>query len=101
MPTPCWLIRLTNDPAGYTWDIDSTQHVVYRGTDGHIHELWSDAASGWGAADLTEVSLAPTAAGDPSGYACESRGTQHVVFRGMAGPHEAGSHIHELRWGLG
>jgi hypothetical protein len=28
------------DPAGYTWNIDSTQHVVYRGTDGHIHELW-------------------------------------------------------------
>jgi hypothetical protein len=28
------------DPAGYTWDVDSTEHVVYRGTDGHIHELW-------------------------------------------------------------
>ena len=89
------------DPAGYTLDVDHTEHVVYRGTDGHIHELWSDAASGWGAADLTEVSLAPTAAGDPSGYACESRGMQHVVFRGMARPHEAGGHIHELRWGLG
>ena len=28
------------DPDGYTWDVDSTQHVVYRGNDGHIHELW-------------------------------------------------------------
>ena len=28
------------DPAGYTWDVDSTEHVVYRGTDSHIHELW-------------------------------------------------------------
>ena len=28
------------DPAGYTWDVDRTQHVVYRGNDGHIHELW-------------------------------------------------------------
>jgi hypothetical protein len=28
------------DPAGYTWDVDRTQHVVYRGSDGHIHELW-------------------------------------------------------------
>jgi hypothetical protein len=28
------------DPAGYTWDVDHTEHVVYRGTDSHIHELW-------------------------------------------------------------
>jgi hypothetical protein len=27
-------------PAGYTRDVDRTQHVVYRGADGHIHELW-------------------------------------------------------------
>jgi hypothetical protein len=27
------------DPTGYTWNVDSTQHVVYRGGDGHIHEL--------------------------------------------------------------
>jgi hypothetical protein len=26
------------DPAGYAFD--GTQHVVYRGIDGHIYELW-------------------------------------------------------------
>ena len=26
------------NPAGYTWSVDSTEHVVYRGNDGHIHE---------------------------------------------------------------
>ena len=30
----------TGDPAGYTWSNDDSQHVVYRGTDNHIHELW-------------------------------------------------------------
>jgi hypothetical protein len=29
------------DPAGYQWDKPpGSQHVVYRGADGHIHELW-------------------------------------------------------------
>ena len=28
------------DPAAYTADVDGTQHVVYRGGDGNIHELW-------------------------------------------------------------
>jgi hypothetical protein len=32
------------DPAGYTWDVDGTQHVVYRDSDGHIHELWLSLA---------------------------------------------------------
>jgi hypothetical protein len=25
---------------GYTWDVDQTQHVMYNGTDNHVHELW-------------------------------------------------------------
>jgi hypothetical protein len=36
------------DPAGYTYDVDRTQHVVYRGTNGQIHELWYNADGGWG-----------------------------------------------------
>jgi hypothetical protein len=27
------------DPAGYTWSVDKTEHVVYRGADSHIQEL--------------------------------------------------------------
>ena len=28
------------DPAAYMFDAQGTQHVVYRGSDNHIHELW-------------------------------------------------------------
>jgi hypothetical protein len=28
------------DPAGYMFDAQGTQHVVYRSGDGHIQELW-------------------------------------------------------------
>jgi hypothetical protein len=28
------------DPSGYMFDAQGTQHVVYRGGDGHIHELY-------------------------------------------------------------
>jgi hypothetical protein len=73
------------DPAGYTWDVDSTQHVVYRGTDSHIHELWFNGT--WNHADLTR---APVAAGDPAGYTWDVDSTQHVVYRGT------NNQIHEL-----
>jgi hypothetical protein len=75
------------DPAGYTWDVDSTQHVVYR-SGAHIHELWYDGA--WHRNDLTVATCAPGAAGDPDGYTWAVDRTQHVVYRGGDG------HIHEL-----
>ncbi len=77
------------DPAGYTWDVDHTEHVVYRGTDGHIHELWTDT-SGWNHGNLTGSIGAPPAAGDPAGYTWDVDHTEHVVYRGTDG------HIHEL-----
>jgi hypothetical protein len=41
--------------------------VVYRGQDAHVHELRRhDGPRGWEHADLTELSGAPPAAGDPS-----------------------------------
>jgi hypothetical protein len=76
------------NPAGYTWDVDKTQHVVYRGGDGHIHELWFNSA--WNHNDLTIAARAPGAAGDPAGYTWNVDSTQHVVYRGDDG------HIHEL-----
>ena len=37
------------DPAGYMFDAQGTQHVNYRGTDGHVYELWWErpAAGMW------------------------------------------------------
>ncbi len=78
------------DPSGYMFDAQGTQHVVYRGTDGHIHELYWNGA--WNTDDITATTAATAAAGDPSGYMFDAQGTQHVVYRGTDG------HIHELYW---
>ena len=76
------------DPAGYTWDVDRTQHVVYRGNDSHIHELWFNGQ--WNHNDLSVAAAAPSAASDPAGYTWDIDRTQHVVYRGID------NHIHEL-----
>ena len=77
-------------PMGYTWDIDRTQHVVYRGQDSHVHELWFHQDSGWHHNNLTVATGAPLAASDPNGYTWDADETQHVVYRSQDG------HIHEL-----
>jgi hypothetical protein len=86
------------DPDGYMFDAQGSQHVVYRGTDAHVHELWWDGkGSGWHHTDLTGIAKAPTAAGDPDGYMFDAQGSQHVVYRGTG--RGTGGHLHELWWG--
>jgi hypothetical protein len=80
------------DPAGYVFEAQGTQHVMYRSGDGHVHELWWDATNGWGSGDLTAVTGAPTAAGDPAGYVFDAEGSQHVIYRAGNG------HLYELWW---
>ena len=80
------------DPAGYVFDAQGTQHVMYRSGDGHVHELWWDATNGWGSGDLTAVTGAPTAAGDPAAYVFDAEGSQHVIYRAGNG------HLYELWW---
>jgi len=80
-------------PDGYVFAAQATQHVVYRGTDAGIHELWWAAGSGWSHADLSGETGAPVAAGEPCGYLFRGQGTQHVVFRGND------AHLHEEWWG--
>lgn len=63
-------------PAGYVFGTQGTQHVVFRGADDHIHELWGDK-NVWHTDDATH---AATAASDPAGYAYGAM--EHVVFRG-------------------
>ena len=29
-----------SDPGGFVWEADNSQHVIYRGADNQIHELW-------------------------------------------------------------
>ncbi len=77
-------------PFGYTWDVDKTQHVIYRGSDGHVHELWFDQDSGWHHNNLTLATGAPFATLDPHGYTWDADETQHIVYRSQDG------HIQEL-----
>jgi hypothetical protein len=81
-------------PTGYVYRPNETQHVNYRGTDGHIHELWWDN-NGWHHHDLTIATDAPPAFGDPTGYEFTpnvGQGTQHVVY--ITRDH----HLIELQW---
>jgi hypothetical protein len=72
----------TGNPAGYPYEREQTQHVFFRGTDNHIHELWWKQDV-WHTDDATH---AATAASDPAGYVDQT--TQHVVFRGT------GNHVY-------
>jgi hypothetical protein len=83
-------IAAAGDPAGYVFDAQGSQHVVYRGADNHIHELWRKVTTGWHSGDLTAATGAIAAAGDPAGYVFDAQGSQHVVYRGTD------NHIHEL-----
>jgi hypothetical protein len=78
--------------AGYAFEAQRTEHVIFTGVDGHLHELWSDR-TGWHAGDLTAATGAPPPAPGPgglTGYTFETQGTQHVIFTGADG------HLHEL-----
>jgi hypothetical protein len=82
-----------NALSGYAFEAQGTQHVIYRGGDRRLYELWWDGA--WHLGDLTSASGAPTAGSDgPVGYAYEAQGTQHVVYIGADD-----AHVHELWWG--
>jgi hypothetical protein len=79
------------DPAGYVFNAQGTQHVVYSGADNDVHELWWDA-NGWHHNDLTAATGAPAAWSDPAGYVLDAQGTQHVVYSGVD------NDVHELWW---
>jgi hypothetical protein len=69
------------------------RNIVYRDTEGHLHELWQDAAGLTGTADLTSVIGGPTAAGNPSLYVDTVAGQLLVLYRGTDG------HVHCLYTG--
>ena len=79
-------------PAGYVFDAQGTQHVVYVAPPGDVHELWWDT-NGWHNTDLTVAAHAPPGQGTASGYVFDAQGTQHVIYGG------ADNHVHELWWG--
>jgi hypothetical protein len=68
-----------SNPAAYAFLTQNSLHVVYRGTDDRIHELWGSPGS-WNhnavGANFTK------AKGDPVGYVTEGFMVQHIVYRG-------------------
>jgi hypothetical protein len=77
--------------AGF-WDTDSSQHLLFIGTDGHIHELFIvPGIPGWADHDLTNVghAIAPNIGAALDVYT-GSDGSRHINFFGVDG------HVHEL-----
>jgi hypothetical protein len=76
---------------GY-WGSDSSQHVNFIGTDGHVHELYiAPGAAGWVDNDLTKSAngVLPSTFTPLVGY-WGSDSSQHVNFIGVD------DHVHEL-----
>jgi hypothetical protein len=83
--------QAAGDPVYYVWRGDKTQHILYRGLEGHIQELWYRQKQGWAYGGALSARVgAPPALGNPAGYAWEKDQTQHVTYRG------ADTQIHEL-----
>lgn len=80
-------------PVAYLFASEQTRHVVYRsGNDsGHLIELYCGTDDVWHPKDITDESGGAPATSDPSAYAFEAEGSQHVAY--LSG--EDG-HIHEL-----
>jgi len=81
------------DPVGYYTAHDDTHHVIYRTSDGRLHEIWSTPGGGTPQhTDLTDFAAAPPAADRPAAFTVEGPGTQHVAYRGPS------NHIYEVIW---
>ena len=80
------------DPVGYYTAHDNAHQVVYRAGNGHLYELyWPGVApvSGW---DLSALSGAPAATGNPAAYYSAGTNTKHVIYRSSDG------RLHDIRW---
>jgi hypothetical protein len=77
-------------PCGYVTPFDAVARVVYRGTDGHIHELFLRPGGTWLYSDLDRrLNGAASAASDPFCHVTPD-GTARVDYCGQD------DHIHEL-----
>jgi hypothetical protein len=78
--------KAAGNPMSYFVAGEKVGHVVYRGTDNQIHELYHGRDNDkWFTNNLCTTANAPKAAGDPCGYAVPDNNTQHVFYRGEDG----------------
>ncbi|MFF3543983.1 hypothetical protein [Streptomyces platensis] len=81
----------TDGPSGYAHPGDGTQHVLYIGSDFHVHELWWDG--NWHHNDLSVAAGAHSLAfRTVFGYVHPGDGTQHVNYL------DSSLHVQELWW---
>jgi hypothetical protein len=70
------------DPVGYFVPADDTHHVIYRTSDGHLHELTSLGVTPIkDGGDLTARVSAPHVGGNPTVFANAPAGFNFVVYR--------------------
>ncbi|GJM40112.1 MAG: hypothetical protein DHS20C20_03940 [Ardenticatenaceae bacterium] len=78
-----------SDPFGYVWSENGSQHVIYRGENNHIYEIWKRFGN-WQYKDLTLETNGVLASGTPAAYVWEADSSQHIIYRGVDGQ------VHEL-----
>ena len=78
------------NPSAYYVGAENTKHVIYRSSDGRLHEIWWYPGQAPGYGDLTAFAGAPLAAENPAGFT--ENGRQHVAYRGTD------ARIYEIRW---
>jgi hypothetical protein len=73
------------------WVTSTQEHIVYRSSNGHVHELWRSIGVGrWLHTDLTAAAgTSARAAGDVVGW---DDSVRHVVYRGTD------AHLHAFTW---
>lgn len=86
----------TSSPAGYAFEAGpfqpiATQHVIFTGNDGNVHELWWREGV-WHTNDIGPLVGAPAIVGAPVAFVEVDEGTQNVFY--LSDSHE----IVELRW---
>lgn len=80
-------------PTAYGFAAQQTHHIVYAGSDGHVHELWKGQSGGFQHNDLTLASgAAAGVAGMPVGFANNPGFSQVVTYAASDG------HLHQLTW---
>ena len=76
--------KASGDPVGYYDPATDGHHVVYRGGDGHLHEMnWTGVAPVSYGGNLTGAVSAPRAVGNPAAYS--GGGYNIVVYRATNG----------------
>ncbi len=76
---------ISGKPAPFVDPVNNSQNIVYRGQDGHIHDVYFIRGEGWKHLNLSAMLGTPLAAGDPFAYTFDLFQTQHVVYRGQDG----------------